>query len=115
MPTKARRLCTRCGTPVSGSRCTKCAARKRDTNNGWRYNDTEWKTSRLAYLLEYPVCCLCGEPSFIPDHHPTSRRDLIAQGVTDPDAWHRLRPLCETCHRRETAKNQPGGFMLNRD
>lgn len=46
----------------------------------------------------------------VADHHPTSRRELLTQGVTDPDADHRLRPLCTTCHNRETARNQPGGW-----
>jgi hypothetical protein len=50
----------------------------------------------------------------VPDHHPRSRRELIAAGVADPDADEYLRPLCAPCHNPETARNQPGGWNRRR-
>ncbi|MFD6127658.1 HNH endonuclease, partial [Streptomyces hydrogenans] len=57
---------------------------------------------------------LCTKPATVADHFPESRRSLVARGVSDPDAWSRLRPLCTSCHSRETAKHQPGGFAAER-
>lgn len=82
---------------------------------GWRYNDAAWKNNRAAFLAAHPTCALCDAPSYTPDHYPISRRDLITQGVSDPDAWHRLRPLCLHHHGTETAKHQPGGWNRDRE
>jgi hypothetical protein len=46
----------------------------------------------------------------VPDHHPVSRRQLVAIGVVDPDADEHLRPLCDACHGAETSRHQPGGW-----
>ncbi len=69
-----------------------------------------WARRRANYLRRHRVCRLCLAPATVADHHPVSRRDLVAQGVTDPDADQRLRPLCASCHGRETARHQPGGW-----
>ncbi|MEU8131949.1 hypothetical protein [Streptodolium elevatio] len=57
---------------------------------------------------------LCAHPATVADHFPSSRRQLIAAGVADPDAPERLRALCSPCHNRETAKRQPGGWAAER-
>ncbi|MET7298707.1 hypothetical protein [Embleya sp. NPDC005575] len=57
---------------------------------------------------------LCAQPAVVADHFPLSRRQLIDQGATDPDAPERLRPLCVRCHNRETARHQPRGFAAER-
>lgn len=71
-----------------------------------------WATDvRTEYIEHHPICCLCqARATDVPDHWPASRKDLVAAGVPDPDAWHRLRPLCDPCHRKETPANQPGGW-----
>jgi 5-methylcytosine-specific restriction protein A len=59
------------------------------------------------------VCVLCKRAfATVADHWPTSRRELVEQGVTNPDAPSRLRGLCGPCHSRETANNpdQAGGW-----
>lgn len=57
------------------------------------------------------MCVICHvERSTVADHWPTSRRHLVEQGVTDPDAPSRLRGLCASCHGTETAREQPGGW-----
>jgi 5-methylcytosine-specific restriction protein A len=60
---------------------------------------------RKPFLRERPLCVLCGELANVPDHHPETRRSLVARGVKDPDAFHRLRALCDPCHSRFGAKD----------
>lgn len=75
----------------------------------------QWTTgTRTEYIEHHPYCVLCRAPATVPDHWPVSRKDLIASGVPDPDAWHRLRPLCKPCHDKETARLQPGGWNAER-
>lgn len=69
-----------------------------------------WQRTRRRYLRRHPTCILCGQPAQVPDHHPHSRKQLVAMGVRDPDADQHLRPLCIPCHNRETAVHQPGGW-----
>lgn len=82
-------------------------------SNGKAY-DVRWQRTRRAYLYANPWCVLCAAPAVVADHHPIGRRQLIDQGVTDPDAPERLRPLCVRCHNRETARLQPGGWAAER-
>lgn len=113
MPTRTQACATvACPEVVPRGRCTGCerAAEQRRGDARQRGYDETWKRRRAAYLSHNPICVLCGGVANVADHHPVSRRDLVRQGVTDPDADHRLRPLCETDHNRETAVNQPGGW-----
>jgi 5-methylcytosine-specific restriction enzyme A len=124
MPTRPRAPCTTpgCGTPTpAGGRCETCRSRRRADSDRIRGDATQrgygehWRTViRPAYLTRRPRCALCGRAATIPDHHPRSRRDLVAAGVADPDADEHLRPLCGPCHSRETARNQPGGWHRER-
>lgn len=85
--------------------------RKPDTrpSAGARGYGRRWSTKiRPAYLKAHPWCCLCGAPATTPDHHPLTRRQLLAQGVTNPDHPRHLRPLCDRCHRTETVKHDGG-------
>jgi hypothetical protein len=51
----------------------------------------------------------CLEPATDVDHEPP-RRELVAAGVTDPDAEQYLTALCHSHHSRKTARqNQLGG------
>ena len=64
---------------------------------------------RAQVLERDPWCKLCGARATVADHHPLSRRDLVAKGL-DPDDPARGRGLCKPCHDRETARHQPGGW-----
>lgn len=111
-----------CSTPgcqcrtVAGGRCDCCRSRRRtgtDLARGSpaaRGYDHVWARRRLAYLVANPWCRLCPRAATVADHYPTSRRDLIAAGVADPDAEELLRPLCAACHNRATAEHQGGGW-----
>ena len=106
MPTKSKRLCGRCGWIGTGN-CPNCRPQAhRDTdakrgNSSSRGYGTRWRTViRPAFLRDNPLCVLCGSLATVPDHWPDTRATLIQRGVTDPDAAHRLRPLCKPCHDR---------------
>lgn len=119
MPARPPTPCTTPGCPRRsdrGGRCERCrAGRAADTDRrrgsaSARGYDRHWACRRRDYLLRNPACDLCGRLAETPDHWPRSRRQLILAGVADPDADEHLRPLCDNCHRRETARNQPGGW-----
>lgn len=118
MPRKPRKPCPVPGCPelTSTGRCEAHRAqdwqlrRERGAHN---YGSSRWQRVRRAYLYEHPWCVLCTAPATVADHHPLSRRELVARGV-DPDSPTHLRPLCTPCHNRETARHQPGGWAHER-
>jgi 5-methylcytosine-specific restriction enzyme A len=124
LPSRPRAPCTTpgCGTTtVGGGRCPDCRARKSADSDRIRGSAEQrgygqrWRTViRPAYLTRHPRCVLCGRAATVPDHYPRSRRQLVAARVADPDADEHLRPLCDPCHRTETARNQPGGWHRER-
>lgn len=61
-----------------------------------------WRKVRDPFIAANPICVDCGAPSTDADHAPVSRRDLIARGVADPDAWEHLQARCHPCHSRRT-------------
>jgi 5-methylcytosine-specific restriction protein A len=115
---RASKVCSSVGcpklVPAGTSRCTDCArtadrARGNFTQRG--YGGPAWERARGACLQRDPVCVICrAAPANTADHYPEGRDALVARGVPDPDAPHRLRGLCRPCHSRETAKRQPGGW-----
>ena len=52
---------------------------------------------------------LCGQVATVADHYPDDRRALVAKGL-DPNDPDHGRGLCASCHSKETAKFQPGGW-----
>lgn len=105
-----------CHELTPGGRCAGCKAkaeRARGTRTQRGY-DSRWTKRSKAYLARHPLCVVrrpgCTALATVSDHYPVSRRDLVAQGVSDPDADRRLRPVCAQCHGRETAVYQPGGW-----
>lgn len=118
MPRRPRVPCTVPGCPETtprGGRCEEHArqdATRRDAQGA--YKRTAWQRARRAFLYANPWCVLCGRTAQVADHHPVSRRDLVAQGEAKPDAPKHLRPLCTRCHNKETARLQPGGFAAER-
>lgn len=118
MPRRPRPPCSVPGCPelTTGGRCPRHqreAQQQRGTPGSSAYGP-EWPRVRRAYLYAHPWCVLCGATAVVADHHPESRRSLVARGVADPDAPSRLRSLCTLCHNRETAANQPGGWASER-
>lgn len=118
---KAMRVCSKPKCPkltADGGRCTDCR-RDADQQRGTRQDrgyDAAWERTRTAYLAQpgNGACVLrgprCTGRATVADHYPVSRRQLVTQGVRDPDAWHRLRPLCASCHGVATSQHQPGGW-----
>jgi 5-methylcytosine-specific restriction protein A len=108
------RVCTEAGctrwTDLPAGKCAEHLAEKRRRHDRIRESTTErgygtaWRRRRARYLRAHPTCSLCPAPATVPDHWPISRRELVAQGVADPDADQHLRPLCTHCHNRETGR-----------
>ncbi|MFJ2906878.1 HNH endonuclease [Streptomyces sp. NPDC087212] len=119
MPRKPRPPCSVPGCPeltAKGGRCpthAKEAEAARGTTTAKGYG-VKWERIRKRYLYAHPWCVLCSKTATVADHFPESRRALVAKGVDDPDAFSRLRPLCTSCHNKETAKHQPGGWAAER-
>lgn len=123
---KGMGVCPTAGCPnlTAGGRCPTCTAeaeQRRGSAASRGYGGRLWTVRRSACLYRDPLCvCVdaghghdgrqCIAPSTVADHWPTSRRDLLALGVADPDALDLLRGVCATCHNRHTAAEQPGGW-----
>jgi 5-methylcytosine-specific restriction protein A len=99
--------------PADQSRCDDCtieADKRRGTASERGYTSAGHKRFRKRVLQRDPICVVCRlKPSTVADHHPLSRRDLVAQGL-DPDDPDRGRGVCKRCHDSETAAHQPGGW-----
>ena len=118
MPRKPRPPCSVPGCPelTTGGRCP---AHEKEANAlrvtpGTSAYGRRWPLIRKRYLYAHPWCVLCSRTATVADHFPLSRRQLLARGVVNPDAFGHLRPLCTSCHNRETAKHQPGGWAAER-
>ena len=101
-----RRICDHCHQIVIGP-CPTCSPQRRaeaDQARGTsaqRGYGSHWRNViRPAFLRDNPLCVICGGLAEVPDHWPETRATLLARGVTDPDAAHRMRPLCLVCHAR---------------
>lgn len=114
MPTSPPRLCPSCRQPVRGRcpRCTKTTRRRTDqyrgssNSRGYGYH---WRVHvRLPFLRDNPLCVLCGALANVADHWPITRAELVERGVPDPDAPHRLRSLCDSCHNIHGLNYHPG-------
>jgi 5-methylcytosine-specific restriction protein A len=119
VPRKALTTCPvpSCPNLTEGGRCADCsrtAERRRGSSSARGYGKRHRVKFRTA-VLERDICCvLCRERgawvlATVADHWPLSRRELVERGL-DPDDPAHGRGLCETCHNKATAVNQPGGF-----
>jgi 5-methylcytosine-specific restriction enzyme A len=110
---RPQRPCTAPGCPqrTYGGKCSRHARLSGQQRTHWRelYGDA-WPRIRLEYLARHPTCLLCGRMASVADHHPRGIRLLKKQGNPDPHADRHLRPLCASCHSRETGRLQPGGW-----
>lgn len=115
MARRALKVCSKSGCPelVESGRCVehrRLDDKARGTATDRGYNSVGHRRFRRAVLQRDPICVVCSAAaSTVADHHPVSRRDLLASGL-DPNAPERGRGLCVTCHNRATSVNQPGGF-----
>jgi 5-methylcytosine-specific restriction protein A len=118
------RVCSTPGCPefTQGGRCEdhrREAEAKRGTAKQRGYGGQHLTRFRPAVLAKDPTCVCteeghghpgpCGQPSKHADHWPLSRRELVEQGADPNDPKHG-RGLCHSCHSKETATLQPGGF-----
>lgn len=98
--------------PTSG-RCDthkRAAEQVRGTAAQRGYGAEHRNRFREGVLAKHPICQVClGAPSTVADHHPLSKRELIERGMDDHDPAHG-RGLCASCHGKETARLQPGGW-----
>lgn len=125
---RALKTCSTVGcpelTPAGTGRCVECKRKASRARGGYETrgggNQTSWRKARAACLRRDPLCVCtdgacphgpqCLDQSTVADHHPDTKADLVAQGVRDVDALHRLRGLCGSCHSRHTARTTPGGW-----
>lgn len=111
--TRPLRPCTSPGCPnrVPGGRCERHAKLAGQQRDHWRdLYGAEWPRARLDYLSRHPRCVLCPRMASVADHHPRGIRLLRKQGNAQPHADRHLRPLCASCHSRETGRREPGGW-----
>lgn len=107
-------VCSRPGCPnlTPSGRCTSCRAaadQARGSPRARGYGSAHQRF-RTAVLARDPVCVLCGRaPAKHADHWPDDRRTLVQRGL-DPNDPARGRGLCQPCHAKETAREQPGGW-----
>ncbi|GIH70325.1 hypothetical protein [Sphaerimonospora thailandensis] len=112
---RAQTVCTTPGCPnlCAGGRCDGCKAeaeKRRGTASQRGYGSRHRDRFRRAVLRRDPACTLCGAARSVhADHHPIDRRELVRRGL-DPDDPQYGRGLCDPCHRKETARLQPGGW-----
>lgn len=59
--------------------------------------DARWRDLRARVLREQPTCAMCSAPATDADH-------IIAVADGGTDARENLRGLCNSCHKKHTAK-----------
>ena len=94
--------------------------RERGTSAERGYNSAVWrKRTRPTVLRRDPFCTCtaedchpehpgdgrCMRVSTDVDHHPESRRELVARGA-DPNDPKFSRGMCHSCHSRKTARER---------
>lgn len=114
MPTRSPTRCPACKQLHSGTgsclNCRRVGDRSRGTAAQRGYAGLHVTKFRADVLDRDSTCVMCTrEPATVADHHPLSRRELVAAGL-DPDDPAHGRGLCASCHGRHTARAQPGGW-----
>lgn len=98
---------------VERGRCADCEAAaeaRRGSSSARGYTSRGHAAFRRAVLARDPVCVACHRAyATVADHYPLSRRELQAQRLNPNDPAHG-RGLCASCHGKETALHQPGGW-----
>lgn len=123
MPRRALTTCSTPGCPelVESGRCDGCTAeaeQRRGSSTARGYGTRHRSRFRRGVLERDINCVLCiaagrWAAATVADHWPLSRRELAGRGL-DPDDPEHGRGLCKSCHDKETAINQPGGWNQKR-
>jgi 5-methylcytosine-specific restriction protein A len=116
MARRALSPCTVHGCPelVERGRCPAHrteAERARGSASQRGYGHKHAQRFRRGVLARDPICTMpgCYAWSKHADHWPIDRRTLVLRGL-DPNDLKHGRGLCTSCHSRETALHQPGGW-----
>ncbi|MFB7354844.1 holin [Streptomyces gardneri] len=97
-------------TPPSAKCAPHDKRRPRRSPSSKGYNAEHVQRFRAGVLERDITCVLCTTaPATQADHYPLSKRELQARGLDEHDP-RRGRGLCASCHSRETARHQPGGW-----
>ncbi|MBB4072059.1 5-methylcytosine-specific restriction protein A [Canibacter oris] len=116
------RVCSVTGCPniypaSEGSQCKthrRAADRARGTAAQRGYRGKGHQGFRNQVLERDTVCVICEtRQATEADHYPYSRKELVDYGLNPNDPSFG-RGLCATCHKKETAKAQPGGWQLTK-
>jgi len=111
------RVCSIHGCPeiYASTEGSRCAKHRREAEQARRPEGSPYATAghrrfRTTVLQRDPICVQCGLAlSTVADHHPHTRKELIALGLNPNDPQFG-RGLCKTCHDRHTAATSPGGW-----
>lgn len=92
----------------------KCEAhaieRERTRVRDGAYATAGHRAFRTLVLHRDPICVLCHVAvATDADHYPKDRKQLVLEGLDPNDPKHG-RGLCHSCHSKETALHQPGGW-----
>lgn len=114
------RVCNVPGCPTlfdgDGGRCpTHATQARRARVDNKVYSTREHRDFRTLVLQRDPICVTpgCANPSTVADHHPCTRRELVAAHLNPNDPQYG-RGLCAMHHNAHTARTSPGGWHANR-
>ena len=104
---------TACPELTTSTKCEKHTADRPRRGSGDKvYSTAGHRRFRTLVLHRDPICVLCGVAvSTDADHYPKDRKQLVIEGLDPNDPKHG-RGLCHSCHSKETARYQPGGWNI---
>ena len=104
MPYKSKRPCRHpgCARLSDGVYCEEHRSQYTRENATERGYDSKWRSARLRFLRENPLCAQCRKrgklvPATVVDHIIPHRGDRKL--FWDKNNW---QPLCKSCHDRKT-------------
>jgi 5-methylcytosine-specific restriction protein A len=111
------RVCSVPGCPtIYNGTTTRCPTHQQEANETHWANTRDYNTPghrtqfRPAVLKRDPICVICHKaPSTVADHHPLTRRELLAVGKNPNDPQYG-RGLCTTCDHRQSGQRQTNRF-----
>jgi 5-methylcytosine-specific restriction protein A len=105
-------LCGRINCTVHGTRPVRARQMRKQQSSAQQGYGYHWQQIRARFLANHPTCESCGRIATVADHVPT-RKELVRQGVDNPDDEKFLHALCASCHARKTVK-EDGGWRRKR-
>lgn len=103
--------CQRCGRAIDkGTLCDECRSTYPSPTER-PYDSSAWRRVSFKFLARHKWCesrLHRGQrvPARVADHYPHSRKELLAQGVANPDDEKYLRALCVKCHNARGASHR---------